>query len=116
VLSGNIFGNVLGTLSVLGGGAGYILAGSITASINDLTQGAYNILRANSMAGSLWTPTGGGTTIAFPPAPPEQPKTTLDKAANAAAKAKAAAAARITQLDPPFPHEGQKFNRALLAS
>jgi hypothetical protein len=117
VLSSDIFAPLLGTLSLLGGGAGFVWASSVTASINDAVQGAYNILKATSLAGSFWTATGGGTTSAWPETTPEPPKAGLDKAATAAAKARAASKARINRrLDPPFPHEGLKFNRALLSS
>ena len=99
---------------MIGGGAGIGAVNFIAASINDATQGAFNILQSQSLAGSFWTPTGGGTTSTVPvTVPPVKP--TLDKAATADAKARAAAIARrnIT-LDPKFPFEGQKFNRALI--
>lgn len=117
VLASDIFRPLLGTLSVLGGGAGFLWASSVTASINDAMQGAYNILKATSLAGSFWTPTGGGgTTAAAPTATAAAPvKQTFDKAANSAARAKATfATAAARRLDPPFPYEGLKFNPAFL--
>lgn len=115
VFSSDIFSPLLGTLSLLGGGAGFVWASSVTAGINDAVQGAYNILKATSLAGSFWTPTGGGTTSAWPETTPAPSKSGLDKSATAAAKARAATMARLNRrLDPPFPFEGQKFNRGLL--
>ncbi len=115
VFSSDIFSPLLGTLSVLGGGAGFLWASSVTASINDAVQGAYNLLTASSLAGSFWTPTGGGTTSATPAVPPAVVATGLDKAATAEAKARAARQTKLSrQLDPAFPFEGLKFNRGLL--
>ena len=110
----DIFRPALGTLSVLGGGAGFMWASSVASSINDATQGALNILQSQSLAGSFWTPTGCGTTSAYPATTTTPAKPGIDKAENAAAKAKAAAAKFTRQLDPRFPFEGQKFNRSLI--
>lgn len=115
VFSSDIFSPLLGTLSVLGGGAGFLWATSVTASINDAVQGAYNLLTASSLAGSFWTPTGGGTTSTWPAVAPAVVATGLDKAATAEAKARAARQTKLSrQLDPAFPFEGLKFNRGLL--
>ncbi len=111
----DIFRSITGLVSVLGGGAGVGLVNFIAASINDATQGAYNILQAQSLSGSFWTPTGGGTTSATPAAAVAAVKPGLDKAASAAAKAQAATAEKRNRtLDPAFPFEGQKFNLSLL--
>ena len=114
VFNMDIFRGIVGLVSVIGGGAGIGAVNFIAASINDATQGAFNILQSQSLAGSFWTPTGGGTTSTVPvTVPPVKP--TLDKAATADAKARAAAIARRNvTLDPKFPFEGQKFNRALI--
>ena len=110
----DIFRGITGLVSVLGGGAGIGAVNFITASMNDATQGAYNILASQSLAGSFWTPTGGGTTSAWPVTVAAPAKPTLDKAATAAAKAIASAAKFTKQLDPAFPFEGNKFNLSLI--
>ena len=115
VFNMDIFRSITGLVSVLGGGAGLGAVNFIAASINDATQGAYNILQAQSLAGSFWTPTGGGTTSAYPVTVAAPAKPTLDKAATAAAKAQAAAKAKRNRtLDPAFPFEGNKFNLSLI--
>ena len=116
VLSSDIFSPLLGTLSVLGGGVGFVWASSVAAGINDSVQGAYNILRAMSLEGTFWTPTGGGSTSAWPETAVPEVKPGIDKAATAAARALAARQTKINRrLDPPFPFEGLKFNRSLLS-
>ena len=112
----DIFRSITGLVSVLGAGAGTTAVTSIAASLNDATQGAYNILQSQSLAGSFWTPTGCGTTSADPYATAAASAAPgIDKAANAAAKAQAAARAKQNRtLDPAFPYEGQKFNLHLL--
>ncbi len=115
VVFDNIFRSLIGTVSILGGGAGLGAVNYIAASINDATQAALNLTTANSRAGSFWTPTGGGTTSTVPVTVPDPVKLTLDRAANNAALARAAKALRdARKLDPDFPYEGRKFNRALL--
>ena len=114
--SNDIFAPLLGLLGVIGGGSGFLWASYVTASINDATQGAYNILAAKSLAGSFWTPTSGGTTSAMPDQASASASTGLDKAAAARAKAAAEAAKKLNvRLDPAFPYEGQKFNTSLLS-
>lgn len=112
----DIFKPLLGTLSVLGGGVGFLWASTVTASLNDAMQGAYNVLTATSLGGSFWTPTGGGT--AGEKGKKEAGgtmKKTLDKAENVAARERAKYAARQERrLDPPFPYHGEKFNTSLL--
>jgi len=110
----DIFRPLAGIVGILAGGVGVGAVNFFAASINDATQGAFNILQAQSLAGSFWTPTGGGTTSAWPPEKPSPTTTSLDKSANAAARAKARQATLVAQLDPNFPYEGKKFNRALL--
>ena len=115
VITTDAFGALTATVAHLGSGAGSFAVNFIAASINDATQSAFNILTAQSLAGSFWTPTAGGTTSAYPATTAASTSSGLDKAAKAAAKAAAAAAAKRTRkLDPAFPYEGQKFNVALL--
>jgi len=111
----DIFRGITGLVSVLGGGAGLGAVNFIAASINDATQGAYNILAAQSLSGSFWTPTGGGSTSAYPATAATPAKPTLDKAAKSSAAAAAEATAKLNRrLDPAFPFEGQKFNLSLI--
>jgi hypothetical protein len=115
VVFDDIFRSLVGTVSIIGGGAGFGAVNFIAASINDATQAAFNLLNANSMAGTFWTPTGGGTTSTVPVTIPAPAPVGINKAANLAAKARAAAAEKINRrLDPPFPYEGRKFNLSLL--
>ncbi len=113
-VSGDTFGTITALAAHLGGGVASFAVTSIAASINDATQGAFNILQSKSLAGSFWTPTGGGTTSAYPATTAATAASGLDKAANAAARAKAAKAKLTRSLDPAFPFEGQKFNISLL--
>jgi hypothetical protein len=111
----DIFKPLVGMLGVIGGGAGLGYASYVTASINDATQSALNILTAKSLAGHFWTPTGGGTVGEPPAAAAPAPPAGVDKAKAAAAKAQAAAAERrARRLDPAFPHTGITFQRTLL--
>lgn len=118
VFSSDLFAPLLGTLAVVGGGSGFVWATSVTASLNDAVQGAYNILRSMSLAGSFWTATGSGTTSAWPELPANADGLVLeplDKGALAEARARAARQTRAgRRLDPPFPFEGLPFNRGLL--
>lgn len=110
----DIFRPLAGMVGVIAGGVGLGAVNFFAATLNDATQGAFNILQAQSLAGSFWTPTGSGTTSAWPLVKPGTVPSSLDKAANTAARAKARRAELIAQLDPNFPYEGKKFNRALL--
>jgi len=106
----------IASLKFLGSGAGAFAVQYLAASLDEAFNAAINRMKGTTLAGTFWTPTGGGTTSAVPVTIPEPPKTGLDKGAKAEAKAKAAKAAmRNLQLDPPFPFEGLKFNRSLLA-
>jgi len=113
------FGELAQLTSVLGAGSGSIAVNFITASLNDGYQAASNMIAANSMAGSFWTPTGGGSTSLFPPDPP-MPVTPpsghgFDRNGLIAAQTAAAARALAAQrLDPAFPFTGMQFNTALL--
>jgi hypothetical protein len=114
------FGQLAQLTSVLGAGAGAVDVNYLTSSLNDAYQAATNILVAQSMAGSFWTPTGGGSTSLFPPAP-AVPVTApsgrgADKSGRIAAQTAAAALALASQqLDPAFPFTALPFNTALLS-
>ncbi len=110
-------GALTASFSVLAGGVGQLLIGSIMGSINDMMNAAANIVSANSLAGNFWTPTGGGADAVFPD-PPEDTTDTFgfDKTARSKAKrAKAIkAGALIDKLDPAFPHNAIAFPISLL--
>lgn len=119
VFNTDIFRPLVALTGILAGGAGIGAVSWLASSINDATQGAANILQAQSLAGSFWTATGvgatGAVTLAKTTADPEL--RTLDKAARVAAKAaKAAAARRAVTLDPEFPYDGRTFNLSLLTT
>lgn len=112
----DIWRPLVASIAVLGGGAGLTIVAGITASLNDATQAAANILQAQSLAGSFWTPTGGGTAGTVPVTIPDPELTGLDKAARAEAKLrKAQLERRNRRLEPAFPHEGRSFNLSLLS-
>ena len=99
----------------LAGGAAQLIINFLTASLNDLTNQALNIVTAHSLAGTFYTATGGGSASAFPPAPAVPPRTGLDKAARLSAARTAAARKRsAARLDPPFPYPAVPFDPALL--
>jgi len=115
--SAAIPGSLSASFSVLAGGAGQLVINSLVASINDMTNEAINITVANSMAGTFWTPTGGGSDSTFPTAT----TATTDSfglAKDARNKAKRAAAiasgALIDSLDPTFPYKAVPFALSLL--
>jgi len=115
----NALGDLLGVATILGGGTAAIGINFATASINDAFQTALNILQGNSMTGSFWVPTGGGSTSRFPQTPPvpAQGATGLDKDGRLAAqRAAAAQARRSASLDGPFPYEAPAFPTAFLNS
>jgi len=115
VFSTDIFRGITALVGVLAGGSGLGAVSFITASINDATQAAFNILQTQSLAGTFWTPTSGGTTSAWPKVAPTARPDGIDKGTTASAKAKAQKADRHNRkLDPTFPFEGQKFNLSLL--
>lgn len=101
----------------LAAGAAQIVINFLTASLNDLTTQALNILLGHSMAGTFWTATGGGSdgTIATPEPAAAAPG--LRKADRLAARAaQAARQRRAERLDPPFPHRAQRFPTSLLTT
>lgn len=101
----------------LAGGAAQLVINFLTASLNDMTDQALNILAGHSLAGSFWTVTGGGhdNTILTPT--DSAPKYGLNKAARLEAEAAAqAAAVRAQQLDPAFPYQAERFPLSLLSA
>lgn len=103
----------------LAGGAAQLVINFLTASLNDLTNQALNLLLGHSLAGTFYTPTGGGSTSAFPAEIPAEAsgRTGLDKGGRLRAKALAAARRRrLTQLDALFPWHAQPFDPGLLTT
>ncbi|MDR3405600.1 MAG: hypothetical protein P4L99_24100 [Chthoniobacter sp.] len=102
----------------LAGGAAQLVINFLTASINDATQQALNILRGHSLAGTFWTPTGGGKDATFAAlATAQAVKQGPDRTANAAARLAAdQAAKRAAQLDPDFPFNAQPFPTSFLSA
>lgn len=101
----------------LAGGMAQLVINYMTASLNDMTNEALNILIAHSMAGTFWTPTGGGSDSAFPEsAPTPPPAFGLAKAARSAAERHAAlvSGALTDTLDPVFPYHAMPFSLSLL--
>ncbi len=101
----------LPSLPPLAAGAAQLVINFLTASINDMTQQARNILAGHSLAGTFWTPTGGGKDATFAAlATAQAVKTGPDRQKNLAAQIAAdQAAKRAAQLDPDFPYNGQPF-------
>jgi hypothetical protein len=101
----------------LAAGAAQLVINFLTASINDATRQALNILAAHSMAGTFWTPTGGGSTAAFPDVPVAESAGGLDKAKRLQRERIADAARKNSQkLDPAFPFVAMPFDSQLLAA
>jgi len=116
----NALGQLASLVNIMAAGSGGVAVNFITASLNDAASAALNILEANSMAGSFWTPTGGGWTSLFPPAPSAAVTAPsghgLDKNGLIEAQSRAAAMALASQqLDPDFPYAGVKFNTGMLS-
>ncbi len=111
----NIFGKLVATANLLGGGTASIAVNFLGASLNDLNQNALNLLAAHSMAGTFWTATGGGHDGAIATRETTPAKPGLRKAdALAARAAQAARTRRAQRLDPPFPYRAEPFDLALL--
>lgn len=103
----------------LAAGAAQLVINFLTASLNDATQQALNILQSHTMAGTWWTPTGGGSTAEFPPeeeiAAPTG--TGLNHAATVQARRQARAQRRQSAaLDPAFPYRAVPFTTSLLSA
>jgi len=94
----------------LAGGAAQIIINFLTASLNDATQQALNILTAHSMSGTFWTPTGAGTSAVFPVDESSEDTTGLEKSRRLQRRRIAAAdAMKTSKLDPSYPFRGQPF-------
>jgi hypothetical protein len=104
-------------LPPLAGGAAQIVINYTVASLNDATQMAFNLLSAHSMAGTFYTPTGGGHTAETPePEPaPARGATGLDRAGRNAAAARASRRRTPLRLDLDFPFQAEPFRPELLA-
>jgi hypothetical protein len=103
---------------VLAGGAAQLVVNFLTASINDMNQQALNMIQGHSLAGSFWTPSGGGKDATFAAlATAQKPKSGPDRQTNRAAQIAAEQSAkRSTQLDPDFPYNAQPFPTSLLTA
>ena len=101
----------------LAGGAAQGVINFLTSFLNDGTRQALYALTVHSLAGTFWTPTGGGSTAVFPEVPPSKKATGLDKAKRLQAERIAAAARKSSQkLDPPFPFVALPFDSTLLTA
>jgi hypothetical protein len=105
----------LEALSFLGAGSAATVINGMAASLNDATNAAINIIDGNSLAGSFWTPTGGGsdarvTLLSTTIAPVQGPNIYLNLANQLAAQR---AAQLAVQLDPDFPYTGLPFPLSL---
>jgi hypothetical protein len=103
------------TIPPLAAGAGTLIISSFDSQIANASGTAADVLAASSLAGTWFTPTGGGHSANLPTTTPAQPSTGLNKAAalNALA-AQAAAAQRATLLEPAFPWQAIAFTPSLL--
>ncbi|MEO7933199.1 MAG: hypothetical protein ABIT76_08590 [Chthoniobacterales bacterium] len=102
----------------LAAGAAQLIINFTTASFNDAISNALNVLSGHSLAGTFWTPTGGGSdsTFPLPSLDEEKPAIGTDKTARNQAKARLAQKAkRRSRLDPPFPYIARAFDLALLS-
>ena len=110
--------NATASFSFLAGGAGQLVINSIWASINDMTQGALNVLTAHSLSGTFWAPTGGGSDSAFPevatPTPVDHFGLSKDLRSKAARVAALNAGVLLDSLDPVFPYRAIPFDLSLL--
>ena len=101
----------------LAAGAGQAIINEFTSLIGDAANLALEFLTAQSMQGTFWAPTGGGSDAHFPEAPAAAAKGAagLDKDGRLEAqRAQEQAAILSEQLDPSFPYAAPAFNLALL--
>lgn len=99
----------------LAAGAATLVTNYLVASINDILQDALNLVTSHSMAGTFYTPTGGGHDAVLPEPAPSATNTGLNKKARLASQATAAARARTqSKLDPDYPFRAEPFDPALL--
>lgn len=111
--------STIGYIPPLAGGIAQPIINFLTSTINDATDTALNIIKANSLQGTWWTPTGGGNHAIFPSEPEETPRGRFggDKPGRLAAQSSAAAAKRRGErLDPDFPFRAVAFDPAQLSS
>jgi hypothetical protein len=113
---GNATGELVTLGSTLAGGLASFAVNTISASINDAMQNALNLLTAQSLAGTWWTATGGGSSSTFPasPAPAPAPAGWNQAEALQAKRIAAARALKAATLDPQFPYSGVPFTPSLL--
>ena len=109
-------GALTASFSALAGGIGQLVIGSLMGSINDMNNQAANIASANSLAGTFWTPTGGGSSATFPEGTQTPEAFGLSKSAAAQARRKAAiqGTALTDTLDPIFPFNALPFDLSRL--
>lgn len=101
----------------LAAGAAQLVINFLTASLNDMTNQALNILNAHSLAGSFWTATGGGhdaRPIVAAPVPVAGAGAT--KAGRQARRAAQLRAEQNERLDPAFPFRAEPFDTGLIAA
>lgn len=120
----DLFRQLAAILQFIGGGAGAFAASFMASSISDGYAAAANIIAAHSMAGTFWTPTGGGheseMTVSGEQSSVISAQSSvssgLDKDGRLQAKRLAAAdALKKARLDPPFPYRAEPFNFSLAA-
>ena len=101
----------------LAAGAATLLIGLTQSLLADAQQTAVNILAGTSLAGTFWTPTGGGSSSQFSVLSSQTPATGPDRSKNAnTQRAALAQARRAVQLDPDFPYTAQPFPTAFLTA
>ena len=105
----NAFASLTQIATVLAGGTAAIAVNFTAAGLNDLFAQALNMINAHSLAGTFYTPTGGGSTSLFPSLPEVPFLPSSNKAADNAARAAAQRAKLTATLDPAFPYEARPF-------
>ena len=101
----------------LAAGAAQLVINFLTASLNDLTTQALNILTGHSLAGTFWTPTGGGHEAVFPEEIAVQQAKGFDKGARLEAeRLEKLRRLNAQRLDPAFPFRTLPFDPNLLAA
>lgn len=101
----------------LAGGFGQLIINSVIASLNDATNNALNNIRAHSLAGVFWTPTGGGFDAHIPDPPASDPERygfRKDLRLRAERAAAIKAGVPVDSLDPVFPYVGRPVPLSLL--
>lgn len=101
----------------LAGGLAQPIFNAFTSAIDQASDNVINEITAQSLAGTFYTITGGGSTSVFPAAPPVTPQgaTGSDKSGRLAAQAQAAmSAVAQVRLEVPYPWTAVPFSPALL--